>query len=254
MANRHHSVVVIGGGAAGAGMAHRLVEQLRCQDVAVIEPAQMHYYQPMWTLVGAGVVERQTTARRMADVLPKQVRWIQERVLSVDPERQMVETEAGNRICYDWLIVAAGLKLDWEKIEGLSKELVGQAGICSNYSYETVAYTWQAISSFSGGAALFTMPMMPIKCSGAPQKIAYLAEDYFRRKGIRDRCTVHYLTTAPTIFGIKKYADALMEQVIRPRNIQVSFRHNLMAIRPKTREAVFQNLDSGETVVYKNTI
>ncbi|MCX8050196.1 MAG: NAD(P)/FAD-dependent oxidoreductase, partial [Methylohalobius sp.] len=186
-----------------------------------------------------------------ADVLPTKAHWIQERVVAVDPDQQVIETAEGSTVGYDWLIVAVGVKLDWENIEGLSQEIVGQDGICSNYSYDTVPYTWEMIRNFTGGTALFTMPLMPIKCPGAPQKIAYLAEDYFRRKGIRDRCTVHYLTTTPTIFGVKKYADALMEQVIRPRHIQVSYRHNLVAIRPKAREAIFENLDSGETVVHK---
>ncbi|GAB6067664.1 FAD/NAD(P)-binding oxidoreductase [Methylothermus subterraneus] len=251
MTQIRHSVVIIGGGAAGAGMAHRLVGQLKCQDVAVIEPSEVHYYQPMWTLVGAGVVKRETTWRKTADVLPRQARWIQERVVAVDPDRQVVETQTGRKIGYDWLIVAAGLKLDWDKIDGLRQELVGQDGVCSNYSYATVAYTWELIRNFQGGVALFTMPPMPIKCPGAPQKIAYLAEDYFRRKGIRDRSTVHYLTSTPAIFGVEKYAKALMEQVIRPRDIKVSYRHNLVAIRPKAREAVFENLDSGETTVLR---
>lgn len=251
MAKLHHSVVILGGGAAGAGMAHRVVEQLKCQDVAVIEPSPVHYYQPMWTLVGAGVVKRETTCRKTAEVLPRQARWIQDRVAAVDPDQQVVETAGGDKISYDWLIIAAGLKLDWEKIEGLSKEIIGQDGICSNYSYDTVPYTWELIRNFTGGTALFTMPPMPIKCPGAPQKIAYLAEDYFRRKGIRDKCTVHYLTTTPAIFGVKKYADVLMERVIKPRGIQVSYRHNLIAIRPKAREAVFEHLDTHETVVYK---
>ncbi|XSG83750.1 MAG: NAD(P)/FAD-dependent oxidoreductase [Methylohalobius sp. ZOD2] len=249
--NPHHSIVIIGGGAAGAGMAHRVVEQLKCTDVAVIEPSEVHYYQPMWTLVGAGIVNRKTTARNMADLLPRQANWIKERVASVDPDQKVVTTEGGNKIGYDWLIVAAGLKLDWERVDGLSKEIVGQHGICSNYSYDTVDYTWEMLRNFTGGTALFTMPPMPIKCPGAPQKIAYLAEDYFRRKGIRDRCTVHYLTSTPGIFGVKKYADALTNLVLKPRDIQTSYRHNLVAIRPEAREAVFENLDSGETVVHQ---
>ncbi len=249
--SKHHSVVIIGGGAAGAGMAHRLVEQLKCPDVAVIEPSEVHYYQPMWTLVGAGVVGREATCRRMSELLPPEAAWIRDKVVAVDPDTQQIETAGGEKIGYDWLIVAAGLKLDWDKIEGMSKELVGRYGICSNYSYDTVNHTWAMIRGFQGGKALFTMPPMPIKCPGAPQKIAYLAEDYFRRKGIRDKCQVKYITTTPGIFGVKKYAQALMDQVIRPRKIETTFRHNLVAIRPQEKEAVFENLDSGEKVVEK---
>lgn len=247
--DKHHSVLIIGGGAAGAGMAHRLIDQLQYRDVAVIEPSDMHYYQPMWTLVGAGIVDKESTRKRMSELLPREATWFRDRVVAVDPDNQVVETANGERIGYDWLIVAAGLKLDWEKIDGMSRELVGQYGICSNYSYETVNHTWEMIRNFQGGMALFTMPPMPIKCPGAPQKIAYLAEDYFRRKGIRDQCQVKFMTTTPGIFGVRKYAEALMNQVIKPRNIEVNFRHNLVAIRPEKHEAVFENLDTGETVV-----
>ncbi len=250
-ASRHHQVVIIGGGAAGAGMAHRVVDQLKCRDVAVIEPSQYHYYQPMWTLVGAGVAAKESTRRPMKDLLPQAAAWIQDAVVAVDPDAQVVETAGGDRIGYDYLVVAAGLKLDWDRIEGLSKDLVGRHGICSNYSYDTVHHTWEQIRNFEGGTALFTMPPMPIKCPGAPQKIAYLAEDYFRRKGIRDKCRVAFYSTTPGIFGVKKYAQALMDQVIRPRQIETRFRHNLVAIRPESREAVFENLDTGETVVEK---
>ncbi len=249
--NRHHRVVIVGGGAAGAGMAHRVVDQLGCRDVAVIEPSEYHYYQPMWTLVGTGITARETTRRPMKALLPKAAVWIRDAVAAVDPESKVVETAGGERIGYDFLVVAAGLKLDWDKIDGLSRDLIGKHGICSNYSYDTVPHTWKLLREFEGGTALFTMPPMPIKCPGAPQKIAYLAEDWFRRKGIRDRCRVAFYTTTPGIFGVKKYAQALMDQVIRPRNIETRFRHNLVAIRPEAREAVFENLDSGETVVEK---
>lgn len=249
--HQHHSIVIVGGGAAGAGMAHRLMEQLKTPDVAVIEPSEVHYYQPMWTLVGAGIVAKESTRKRMSDLLPREVNWIRDRVVGVDPDQQQVETASGQKIGYDWLIVAAGLKLDWGKVDGLSKDLIGQHGICSNYSYDTVQHTWEMIRNFEGGTAIFTMPPMPIKCPGAPQKIAYLAEDYFRRKGIRDRCTVKYVSTTPGIFGVKKYADALMNRVIKPRNIETRFKHNLVALRPEAKEAVFENLETGETVVEK---
>lgn len=243
---KRHRVVIIGGGAAGCGMAHRVARQLSIQDVAVVEPREVHDYQPMWTLVGAGVVRKETTVRKMADLLPREADWIRDRVTAVDPEAQTVETANGEKIGYDWLIVTPGLKLNWEKIEGLSREIIGRHGICSNYSYDTVDHTWRLIQSFEGGNALFTMPRMPIKCPGAPQKIAYLAEDYFRRKGIRDKCRVRYFTTTPAIFGVKKYADALMAQVIEPRGIECLFKHELIAIRPEKREAIFRNMETGE--------
>lgn len=155
----------------------------------------------------------------------------------------------GRTIGYDFLVVALGIQIDWGKVKGLEGE-VGRNGVCSNYSYDTVSYTWETIRNFKGGAAIFTHPATPIKCGGAPQKIMYLADDAFRRQGVREKSTIEFFIGDPVIFKVKKYADALMK-VIERKGITVQFKHNLTELRVGSREAVFQNLDTKAEVVRK---
>jgi sulfide:quinone oxidoreductase len=245
--NTRYRVVIVGGGAGGLSIASRLLNS-GVKDIAVIEPSENHYYQPFWTFVGGGVVKREQSVRPMAEVMPKGVTWIKDAAEEFDPANNIVKTRGGQEVGYSYLVVAPGLKIDWDKIAGLP-EALGKNGVCSNYSYDAVNTTWDNIRNFKGGNAVFTFPPPPIKCAGAPQKIMYLAEDYFRKQGIRERSRVIYYCATPTIFSAPKYATALTEQVVKPRHIETFFKHNLVEIRADAKEAVFKNLDTGEDVV-----
>jgi sulfide:quinone oxidoreductase len=247
MESVHHHVLIVGGGSAGLTVAARLTKGwFRRLDVAVIEPSDRHYYQPLWTLVGGGVFPKEASVRSEASVMPRRANWIRDAVNTFHPEQNYVLTHGGRKVSYDWLVVAAGIHIDWEKIPGL-KESIGKGGVCSNYSYDTVDYTWETIRGFRGGNAVFTHPSGAIKCGGAPQKIMYLAEDYFRRAGVRDKTRVLFCAAGRSIFSVDKYRSAL-ERIIERKQIECHFRHELTEIRPQSKEAVFKNLDSGEVV------
>lgn len=243
----HHQILIVGGGAAGLGIAARLL-RAGCKNVAIVEPSDKHYYQPAWTLVGGGIIDRERSERPMADLIPPGAIWIRDAVTEFAPETNHLKTRDGKKIGYDYLVVAPGLQIDWHKIKGLP-EALGKDGVCSNYSYGSAGSTWENIRDFKGGNAVFNFPPPPIKCAGAPQKIMYLAEDHFRKQGIRDRSNVIYYCATPTIFGAPKYAEALTEQVVKPRDIEVHFKHDLIEIRAASREAIIRNLDTGDTIV-----
>ena len=239
-------VVVVGGGSAGLSVAARLVRA--GVAVQVVDPSETHDYQPLWTLVGAGGLDKNAARRREADLMPSGVEWIREAVTAFEPDAQSVLTSSGRRLGYDALIVCAGLQLDWAKIKGLVGNL-GRNGICSNYSFDTVHLTWDAIRAFKGGDAVFTHPATPIKCGGAPQKIMYLADDAFRRSGVRERTRIHFYSGEPSIFKVEKYA-ATLRKVIERKGIEAPhFRHSLVEVRADAREAVFQDLEQGREVV-----
>jgi sulfide:quinone oxidoreductase len=159
----HHQILIVGGGAAGITAAAQLKRARNALDVAILEPSSDHYYQPGWTLVGGGVFSMDQTHRREVDLIPAGVHWIRAAAAGFDPERNTVTTSAGDTLSYDVLVVATGLRLCWDKVEGLS-EALGQGGVCSNYSRDFAPYTWEAIQAFKGGNAVFTCAPMPIKC------------------------------------------------------------------------------------------
>jgi sulfide:quinone oxidoreductase len=234
----HHQILIVGGGAAGITVAARLKRARPALDVAILEPASDHYYQPGWTLVGGGVFTMEQTRRNEADLIPAGVRWIREGVAGFDPAASSVSTTAGQTITYDALVVATGMKLCWETIKGLP-EALGQGGVCSNYSREHAAYTWECIQGFQGGNAVFTCPPMPIKCPGAPQKIAYMADDVIKRDAsLAARSAVIYATATPGIFGVPTYAAPLRE-VVKRKGIDARYSHVLTEVRPDSKEAVF---------------
>ena len=232
--NSHHRVVIIGGGTAGLTVAARL-RRAGESDVAIIEPSGQHFYQPLWTLVGAGAVRKEATLRRESEYLPADVTWIKEAAREISPDSNYVTTHSGSRISYDFLVVAPGLVLDWDAIPGL-REAIASDSVSTNYSYQTAPRTWEMIRNFKGGTALFHMPGTPIKCPGAPQKIMYLAADLFQRKGIS--ANVIYGSATPSIYGIKEYA-AVLDKVIARYAIDARFGHELVEIHPAKKEAVF---------------
>nr|QTJ02330.1 sulfide quinone oxidoreductase 1 [Xenograpsus testudinatus] len=244
---KSYKLVVVGGGAGGCATAAKFSSKLGKGNVAVIEPADMHYYQPMWTLVGGGMKKLEDSGRPMSKVLPKKAEWIKQRVVTLDPHNNKVMTEDGSEINYEFLVVALGLQLNYNQIKGLP-EAFETPGVGSNYSYLYVNKTLEALKNFKQGNALFTLPNTPIKCAGAPQKVMYISEQYFRKHGKRDKANIIYCTSLPVIFGIKKYADALWK-VVKERDITVNLRHNLIEVKPDTREAVFQNLESPDELL-----
>jgi len=244
MTPTHHNIVIIGGGSAGITVASRLRRASKQLSIALVEPSSKHYYQPLWTLVGAGVVEKSITERDEADLMPRGVNWIRAAATTFEPAEKAVLTSDGERLTYDQLVVCPGIKLNWDDVPGL-RSAMGGNGVCSNYSFETVDSTWEALRGFQGGTAVFTMPQTAVKCGGAPQKILYLAEDYIRRRGLRDKSRFLYVAPGPTIFGVDKYRPVLAE-IVANRGIETLFHHHLVEVRGEAREAIVEDVRTKE--------
>jgi sulfide:quinone oxidoreductase len=239
-------IVIVGGGTAGVDVAARLCRTLANPDVTIIDPTEVHSYQPGWTLVAAGVFPQKHFDRAEASLIPRRAVWIRERVASFEPEANAVLLESGKRVDYDYLVVAAGHQLDYAKVDG-TEGRVGRDGLFSNYTADGATATWHGIRSFKGGTAIFVDPKGPIKCGGAPQKIAYLADSHWRRSGVRERIEQTFVTGKPSIFGSPYYRPAL-EEVMRRKGITPVVSHNLISVNPDQKTATFDTA-SGETTM-----
>lgn len=206
-------------------------------DVAIVEPSDKHYYQPAWTLVGAGVFDAKKTVHDEADVIPKGATWIKERCVSFEPEQNQITLSNGEKITYDFLVVAAGIQLDWDKVKGL-KETLGKNGVCSNYSFETAPYTFECIKNLKKGKAIFHSPNTPVKCGGAPHKIMYIAADYFRRHGVLDNIDIQYWSGGTRLFAVQKYEKTLLK-VVERGHIKLNFYQKLEEIDGANKRARF---------------
>ncbi|WP_308909235.1 TIGR01244 family sulfur transferase [Pseudokordiimonas caeni] len=239
---RPHDVVIVGGGAAGLAVAASILKRRPHLDVTVIEPRDIHYYQPGWTLVGGGVFNRDQTKRPMASVIPLGAKWVQAAVAEFKPEDNAVLLENGESVHYKVLIAAPGLQLDWDKIKGL-KETLGQNGVTSNYRFDLAPYTWELVRTLKFGRALFTQPVMPIKCAGAPQKAMYLACDAWKRLGVLGDIDVNFHTAGAVLFGVADYVPALMDYV-KAYDAHLHFKESLVAVDGSAKTATFEVTDN----------
>ncbi len=236
-ADRSFDVVIVGGGAAGIAVASSLIARRRDLDIAIIDPADIHYYQPGWTMVGAGVFEAQTTARTLGSLIPRGVHWIKSAVAAFEPKNNAVILDGCRVVQYQRLIVCPGLKLDWNGVEGLVQTL-GKNGVTSNYRYDLAPYTWNLVRKTKSGRAIFTQPPMPIKCAGAPQKALYLSADHWQRTGTLKDIDVTFCNAGGVLFGVKDYVPVLMDYVKR-YDASLAFFHNLVAIDGAAGKAWF---------------
>ncbi|SLN19749.1 Beta-lactamase hydrolase-like protein [Roseivivax jejudonensis] len=234
----HYKVVVVGAGAGGIAVAASLKARKPGLEIAVIDPADIHYYQPGWTMVGGGIFEASDTAKTMGSLIPSGVTWIKAAVAAFEPQSDAVILDGCRVVKYDRLIVCPGLKLDWHGVEGLVESL-GRNGVTSNYRYDLAPYTWQLVQQMRSGAALFTQPPMPIKCAGAPQKAMYLSADHWHRTGRLSDIDIHFCNAGGVLFGVKDYVPALMEYV-KKYDASLDFFHNLVAVDGPAKRATFE--------------
>ncbi len=245
-------IVVIGGGSAGIGLLASLLKRDPQLNITLIEPNDYHCYQPAWTLVGGGAYDLQKTRRPLADVLPNGVSWVQAAVSEVLPDENTLVLDSGQRVTWKNLIVCPGLRLAWEKIEGL-QDTLGQHGVTSNYSYEHAAYTWQLVQQLKGGKALFTQPAMPIKCAGAPQKALYLSCDHWLKQGDLKHIDVEFNLAGAALFGVPTFVPPLMKYVEK-YNARLAFNSNLVKVDGPARKAWFEVKDAeGNATVEEKT-
>jgi len=231
------AVVIVGGGAAGIAVAASLKARKPGLNIALIDPADVHYYQPGWTMVGAGVFEPQTTTRTMASLIPQGVHWIKSAVAAFEPDKNAIVLDGCRVVKYERLIVCPGLKLDWHGVDGLV-ETLGKNGVTSNYRYDLAPYTWELVRSLREGRALFTQAPMPIKCAGAPQKAMYLSADHWTRTNRLKDIDIQFMSAAGVLFGIRDYVPALMEYVEKYR-ATLNFLHRLIAVDGSSKKATF---------------
>jgi sulfide:quinone oxidoreductase len=236
--NLKHQIVIVGGGAAGVAVASSLLKRRKNLDIAIIEPREQHYYQPGWTMVGGGIFDFDFTVRPEASCIPKKAKWIKKAATGFEPEQNAVVVDGGERISYDYLIAAPGIKLNFAAIPGL-EETLGKNGVTSNYQPGMAPYTWELIKSLGGGKAIFTQPPPPFKCAGAPQKIMYLAASHWLKKGVIDKFKIDFCTAAPSLFGVADYVPALMEYVNK-YGITLNFGSTLVSVDGAARKATFK--------------
>jgi len=235
-----HQIVIVGGGNAGISTAAQLLRKNKELDIAIIEPSDKHYYQPAWTLVGAGTFDIKKTIRPQSEVIPKKATWIRQRVVTFQPEKNQLTLDNGDIVHYEYLIVAPGIQLNWDEIKGL-RETLGKNGVTSNYSVDLAPYTWECLNAFKGGTVIFTNPPSAVKCGGAPHKIMWLAADLFRKKKITDKANIQYWSGGTRLFGVPKYEKTFLKVAERDK-VDMHFFTRLAEVDGPGKKARFEGI------------
>ncbi|CEA03772.1 Sulfide dehydrogenase [flavocytochrome c] flavoprotein chain precursor [Metalysinibacillus saudimassiliensis] len=248
MTEMKKTIAIVGAGTAGVTMAAQLLRKASYlkNNIVIIDPSDKHYYQPFFTLVGGGDSKLEDNVRPQAEVVPEGALLLQEAVTTFKPDTNEIETNKGTVITYDYLMVAAGIQLDWDKVKGL-KETMGKNGVCSNYHQDYVESTWEAMKAVNGGRAIFTQPSTPVKCAGAPQKIMYLADEHFRRVGVRDKTKVEFISGMDDLFPVKRYYP-ILKKLVADKGIGETYFMDLVEVNGAARKATFKNSKTGETI------
>ena len=237
-------VVIVGAGSGGIAAAASLLKRKGDLRIALIDPAESHYYQPGWTMVGGGVFNNTQTKRNMRDLIPHNVSWIKQSVVGFTPTENTVQLDNEQSLHYQQLIVAPGLVLNWDGIKGLEESL-GKNGVTSNYSYEHSAYTWELVKGLKKGRAIFTQPPMPIKCAGAPQKALYLSGDHWYRTGALKDISIDFFNAGGVLFGVAAYVPALQSYIDKYK-AKTHFNHTLVEVDGANKRAYFKSSEAGK--------
>ncbi|KQT41621.1 MULTISPECIES: FAD/NAD(P)-binding oxidoreductase [unclassified Methylophilus] len=246
MSHISYDIVIVGGGSAGSALAASVKKRAPSLTIAIIEPSDKHYYQPAWTLVGAGEFDVNKTVRPMSEAIPDGITWLQAAVTEFQPAEKQVITDKLGTIQYTQLVVAAGLKLNWEGIKGLT-ETLGKNGVTSNYRFDLAPYTWQLVQQLESGEAIFTQPPMPIKCAGAPQKALYLSCAEWQGKNRLGHIKASFYSSTPALFGVKEYVEPLM-QYIRRYKVNLNLNSTLVEVDGPAKMAWFNVKDADGNV------
>lgn len=236
---RSHKIVVVGGGSAGLAISHQLLKsgKFAAHDIAVVDPAQWHHYQPGWTLVGGGLKDKEELRRPLNQLLDSQLKLYPQSVSTFTPEQNFVTLGNGDKLNYEQLIVAPGLSVNPSAIKGLPEALANpEAPVSSIYTYDSVSKVFPSIEKLKKGSAIFTQPAGAIKCAGAPQKVMWLALDHWKRAGLYNpsnasgsAINISFATGLPVMFGVPKY-NAALTAMQQERGVNGLFQHDLIAV------------------------
>lgn len=237
-------IVIVGGGAAGITMSAYLSDMLRYDDITIIEPNNTHYYQPGYTLISADVFKPEDVTKKTADLIPKNVKWINDSVIELNPDQNGLITAKNGKISYDYLVLVPGCQMDFNLIEGISRSNLGEGNVHCIYDFKGASICRDAIRNLSGrkeGRLIFTDSYTKIKCGGAPKKVCLITEDYLRIKNKRNNFGITYFENKSELMKPKVYGDRLIE-IFKERDIAVNYRHRLISVDTSAKRAVFHRL------------
>ncbi|RMG13137.1 MAG: NAD(P)/FAD-dependent oxidoreductase [Planctomycetota bacterium] len=203
------TLAVLGAGTGGTIVANRMRKRLgKDWRVVVVDPRDQHLYQPGLLFLPFGRYEPEELLRARKDTFRSGVEWLRSEVVGIDGEARRVEFAEGEPLSYDLLVVASGVRLRPDLTEGLTGP-GWREKVFDFYSLEGASALRAALSTFEGGRLVLNVVENPIKCPVAPLEFLFLADEYFTRRGVRDRVELVYATPLDAAFTKPQAAKKL---------------------------------------------
>ena len=237
-------IVIVGGGAAGITMAAYLSSGLRYDDITIIEPNEIHHYQPGYTMVAAGSFKPEEILKPTKKLIPKDVKWVKDVVMELEPETNQVSTLKNGKISYDFLVLTPGCEMDFNQVEGITRESIGKNGLHSIYDYDGAIKCFEALQQLpdkKAGQLVFTDSYTQLKCGGAPKKICLITEDYLKKHNSRSDFNFEYYCNSTNLMTPKIFGDRLQE-LFDERGVNTIYKRRLVSVDTYSKKAVFQVL------------
>jgi sulfide:quinone oxidoreductase len=253
-------IVIIGGGIAGIATASKLSQQLDQAKITILEPNKdSTQYQEGYTFLASGIWEKDDVIYKRDDFIPRGVTLIKEKAVEFNPDYNTITTDNGRKLKYDFLVVAAGVKLNYSAIKGL--EEVGEAystgdntlvskiltslNVSSVYTINSAEDTWKNIQQLVENGkknknlnALFTTPNTQIKAAGVSFSMMNMVYSRLKQSSLHTHTQISYYTSNNFLLPIKKYNENMIEK-LTIKNIDYFYKHNLTQI--KNNQAIFNN-------------
>jgi len=240
-------IVVLGAGVGGTMTANMLRRRLDRSEaeISIVDKSTEHAYQPSFYLLPFEYMEPEDQFRDIRGLLQDGIEFVHSAVTGVDPDAKTVALEDGD-LSYDYLVVALGHRLAPETTPGMLEGWEETDSVYPFYHFEAAMQLRDALKDFDGGTFVVSVPDTSIKCGGAPLKMTMLAEDYFRRQGIRDDVDVVMTKGSDAVFGVSPYREKL-EEIWADRDIEANLNFTVDEI---DHEAQVIHSEEGETQEY----
>ncbi len=215
------NIIIIGAGTGGTMIANKLYKALDKKEwqITIIDPSEIHYYQPGFLFIPFGIYSKKDVEKPTKKFLPKKINFICSEVDSINPLDNTVILKNQNVLSYDYLFVSSGTRLSPEDTPGL-KDKLWQVDIFEFYTAEGAIALGQKLKNFKGGKLVMSIVDLPFKCPIAPIEFVCLADEYLKKKGIREKTEIIYVTPLSGAFT-KPIASKMLNNLLLSKNIKI---------------------------------
>jgi sulfide:quinone oxidoreductase len=215
-------ILILGGGTAGTMMANKLRAALSSDQwkITIVDRSEQHYYQPGFLFIPFGIYSPRDVVKPKKDYYPRGVEVVIAEIDKVVPEENKVQLLNNVTLSYDYLIVATGTNIRPEETEGL-KDDMWHKNKFDFYTIEGATALSNFFKTWEGGKLVLNVVEMPIKCPVAPLEFLFLADEYFTKRGIRDKVDIHFVTPMPGAFT-KPIASGILGDFLEKKNIRLT--------------------------------